>query len=540
MTSTRIFICHNLDLAEEAQLEVQILNHLCQKLQRANADVVIYPGLASAEDFLSFFYQKLPTCQWFLLFQTESAVQSFDVRSAVIVAKMRVEQKQMQGILRFIALPDELSDLPAAWLTIPALGGTWVYQQALEKLLLVLSLGHEAKAQKKSPVHSAPLTPRPMLGEAPAASSVQRSLKELSLAPSPQPVADLKIAPGPVLPVDEYTRINSSADTLLVMPMHEYDRPAKPPSRRAKRHLWFSALLVSILIMGIFLFTVVLPLRASKTHISGTPLVAATVTAVVPGTIPPTEATAPALSTSSTQGGTAIVIAAGTASAAATGTTTARGTATAQGTVSAEGTATAVAQATASTPQGLYAATTKKAPDMTDALAGPSSLKWDLLAYGGGGGCSYTGGTYRAAMAQSGFFATCMAEASSYRNFLYQVSMTMLSGSTSSKDGGGLIFRGATGTAYRLRIGINGSYDLVTPAKTLATGTSTAIKTGVGQTNLVAVAASGNTIDIYVNGQLLATLTDTTSSVGQIGLMAVDFSTTGVNVSYRNAQIWLL
>ena len=93
MSSMRIFICHDLDLTKETQLEVQILRQLCQKLQEGHAEVVLYPGRASDEGFLAFFYQRLSTCQWFILFQTESAIHSFGVQSAVRIAKMQAEQK---------------------------------------------------------------------------------------------------------------------------------------------------------------------------------------------------------------------------------------------------------------------------------------------------------------------------------------------------------------------------------------------------------------------------------------------------------------
>ena len=62
----------------------------------------------------------------------------------------------------------------------------------------------------------------------------------------------------------------------------------------------------------------------------------------------------------------------------------------------------------------------------------------------------------------------------------------------------------------------------------------------MGQTNLMAIAAHGSTIDIYVNKMLVATLTNTTFSVGRIGVMGVDFSSVPVNVAFSNAQIWLI
>lgn len=538
MSSTRIFVCHDLDLTEETQLEVQILRQLRQKLQEIHAEVILYPGRASDEGFLAFFYQQLSTCQWFILFQTESAVHSFGVRSAVSIAKMRVEQKQMRAILRFIALPGEVPELPPAWSALPTFGATIDYPRALEKLLLTISLNQEAEAQT-DPVTSPPVALLEVAEGASVAPYDWRAVYDQPLIAPPPPVADLETAPIPAIPAQrqnpvilpdpllpasvqpslEQTQVNPPAAVLNSASMSAIDRPVKLPRRLSRGQMWLSAGLASALLLGVLLFTVVLPLRAPGTHQPGAPL--ASSSAATPGAWPTTNRTA-------------------TAGAQASATASTRGTATAQAsaTASAQGTASALSTATASTPQGLYVITTSKAPNVLDPLNGPSSLKWDVINYSGGGSCGYSGGSYHATMPQSGFFATCMAEASNYSNFLYQVHMTITGGSGS--DGGGMVFRSAGNTAYRLHIGIDGSYDLVTPAKTLASGTSAAIKSGLNQTNLVAVAAHGNAIDIYINGTLLIALTDTTSSAGKIGLMGVDFSATAVKVAYSDAQIWLL
>lgn len=546
MNSTRIFVCHDLDLTDEARLEVQVLHRLRQKLQERHAEVVLYPGRASDRGFLTFFYQQLSTCQWFILFQTESAVHSLGVQSAVSIAKMQAEQKRIQAILRFIALPDEAPALPPGWSDLLTFGATVDYPRALEKLLLTISLGQETEPQT-DPITSPPVA----LLEAAESASVspydRRAAYEQPLIAPPPPVADLVTGPLPALPTYrqdqallpdplspafalsslEQTPIDSPATVLNSAPISAIDRPAKLPRRLSKGQMWLSAGLAFALLVGMLLFTVVLPLRASSTHQPGTPL--ASSSAAAPSPWPTANRTATAGAQAA-----ATVSAQGTASAQASATASAQATVSAQGTASALSTATAIA----STPQGLYMLTTRRTPNVFDPLSGSSSLKWDTLNYSGGGGCSYSGGSYHATMPQSGFFATCMAEASNYGDFLYQVHMIITGGS--GNDGGGLIFRSAGSTAYRLHIGLDGSYDLVTPAKTLASGTSTAIKTGLNKTNLVAVAAHGSTIDIYVNGVLIINLTDTTSRAGQIGLMGVDFSSTAVKVAYTNAQIWLL
>jgi serine/threonine protein kinase len=176
-------------------------------------------------------------------------------------------------------------------------------------------------------------------------------------------------------------------------------------------------------------------------------------------------------------------------------------------------------------------------PTLNDPLTGQDANQWDVLTFAGGGGCSFTNGAYQASMPQIGHFASCMARATNFSNFAYQVQMTILSGT--STDGGGLIFRSNANEQYRFRVGADGSYDLVDPAQTLASGSSTAIKTGLNQTNVLKVVARGGNISLYVNGQFIVRVNDSSSSSGQIGVMAVGF-TDPTNVAFSNAEVWQL
>ncbi|HEY7418318.1 MAG TPA: hypothetical protein VH593_24265, partial [Ktedonobacteraceae bacterium] len=504
MVATRIFICHDLDLQEETRLEVQIFKQMCQRLRSVQAEVVLYTGHASDDGFLTFFYQQILACQWFLLFQTESAARVSSIQSAVSIAKTRVDQKQMQGILRFIAPPSEAREQPPLWSTLPTFGPTPDYQRALEELLLALplSLGQEAPVKADSSA-SPPVAILEATEEASATPYNQLSFYD------PPPVA---VPPPPVV-VPPPSAVNFTASApFSARSLYEQtqgsqpvaalrnsaskstsDRPVKlspvrvslPPVRVSKKQIVLSTVIAAVLILTGLMFTMVLPLYAS-----GAPSSAGSPTSVStkPGIGHTTNTTTPG--------------------AQASATANAQAAANAQATANAQAAANAQATAFASTPQGLYVVTTGNAPNVADSLAGQSGLGWDVFTYSGGGGCGYTGGAYHATMPQSGAFASCMAETTNYSNFLYQVSMTVLSGSQA--DGGGLIFRTAGNVQYRLHIGIDGSYDLVTPAQSLVSSTSSAIKTGVGQTNLVAIAAYGGTINIYINGTLIDTLTDTT------------------------------
>jgi hypothetical protein len=173
---------------------------------------------------------------------------------------------------------------------------------------------------------------------------------------------------------------------------------------------------------------------------------------------------------------------------------------------------------------------------LNDALTGQDANQWDVFTYAGNaGGCGFNNGAYHATITNAGSFAICTAHATNFANFTYQVQMTILSGITG--DGGGLVFRSSNGSAYRFRVGVDGSYDLVDQVKALASGSSPAINTGVNQTNVLKVVAKGSSISIYVNNQLIANVHDSLSSSGVIGMMAVDF-TNPTDVAFNNAKVW--
>ena len=168
---------------------------------------------------------------------------------------------------------------------------------------------------------------------------------------------------------------------------------------------------------------------------------------------------------------------------------------------------------------------------LNDSLSTQSANNWAVNS----GGCAFANGAYHATATQAGTFSVCMAQATNFFNFTYQVNMTILSGTAG--DGGGLIFRSASGKAYRLHVGSDGSFDLVDEAKSLASGNSAAIKTGLNQTNVLKVKAHGTSISLYINNVLLAKVEDSFSSSGAIGVLAVDFSQP-TDVAFSNAQVW--
>ncbi len=70
-------------------------------------------------------------------------------------------------------------------------------------------------------------------------------------------------------------------------------------------------------------------------------------------------------------------------------------------------------------------------------------------------------------------------------------------------------------------------------------GTSLAIKTGLNQSNIIAVVASGSDLDLYVNHQHIAYVSNSTFSQGQLGVCAEDAGNP-TKVVYENAAVWTL
>src|SRR5207249_2537573 len=138
-----------------------------------------------------------------------------------------------------------------------------------------------------------------------------------------------------------------------------------------------------------------------------------------------------------------------------------------------------------------------------------------------------------------GYLAPCFAQATNFSNFTYQVQMTIVKG-----DQGGIAFRAdaSKGKFYYFHININGTFILETYSNynsiaILKQGSSPAIKTGLNQTNLIAVVAKGNSLVLYVNKQPITSVNDGTYSNGQIGVIAESIENT-TEVTFSNAQVW--
>ena len=213
------------------------------------------------------------------------------------------------------------------------------------------------------------------------------------------------------------------------------------------------------------------------------------------------------------------------------------------------GLATTAANETATTTalQNVYNNATSGTPTLDDPLRDNSKgYSWSQGANSSGGNCAFAGGVYHVSQSNTNYFQYCDTSSSStdFSNFVFEVQMKIIKG-----DAGGIIFRAdvISNNVYVFVVGQDGSYQLFRCAgntcnNPLTSSTSSAIKQGLNQTNLIAVLAQGSTIRLYVNHQLIDSVDDSTYSSGQIGVIALPFSSNGhpTEAVYSNARVWTL
>jgi serine/threonine protein kinase len=205
-------------------------------------------------------------------------------------------------------------------------------------------------------------------------------------------------------------------------------------------------------------------------------------------------------------------------------------------TVIAQTTATAVsATATFVAGQNPYPPNTGTLA-LDDPLSSPATSQWSESFFQNIS-CKFQGGSYHIQEPNQGSFVFCTAKPI-FSNFAFQVQMTIIQG-----DEGGIAFRSSQSSFYIFRLNANGAYNLELysggPAKVLSNGSSSAMKTGLNQANLVAVVAQGNTFDLYVNMQHVVSVKDSSATDGRIGLAAVS-NANFTEVTYSNAKVWTL
>jgi flagellar basal body-associated protein FliL len=191
--------------------------------------------------------------------------------------------------------------------------------------------------------------------------------------------------------------------------------------------------------------------------------------------------------------------------------------------------------------QKMYTAVTTNIPLFYDPLTRQDANYWNVGTWHQGDSCSFNDGAYHIISIEQEYYSWCIAEAPVFSNFVYQVRMKILRG-----DGGGLVFRAhdKSGDYYYFGIGQTGAYNLYRfsskeDRQELQSGSSSSIKTGLNQVNLLSIVARGAQIAVFVNKQPIAEINDSTYQKGQIGLAADEDNNT-TDVAYTNAQVWTL
>ncbi len=156
-----------------------------------------------------------------------------------------------------------------------------------------------------------------------------------------------------------------------------------------------------------------------------------------------------------------------------------------------------------------------------------------------GTSCTFKNDGYHIVEKNANRFYYCISSSTNFSDFAFQVQMTFVSGKF-----GGIIFRSQGKQHYYFSIGLNQTYNLQmfvddtgATSRNLARGSTTAIDSNPRQTNLLAVVARGNNIDLYVNNQYITSVQDSSYSNGQIGLVAQD-ETEPAEVIFSNAKVW--
>jgi hypothetical protein len=165
---------------------------------------------------------------------------------------------------------------------------------------------------------------------------------------------------------------------------------------------------------------------------------------------------------------------------------------------------------------------------LIDPLSSNSNNAWNT-----GNSCQFTNGSYIVS-AQIGISNACYTSGT-FSNFAYEVQMTIDQGGC-----GGLVFRSSpsAGKLYLFRVCQDGTSDLyVNRSDSQLPLSSTTTSLVINQSNTIAVVTDGSNISLYVNNQLIAHISDSTYTSGQVGVIA-DATDADTQVSYNNARLW--
>jgi serine/threonine protein kinase len=205
-------------------------------------------------------------------------------------------------------------------------------------------------------------------------------------------------------------------------------------------------------------------------------------------------------------------------------------------------TATVLAQqnATATVVASATAIATSHYPPFTT-VALDDSLTSSSSSWSSSASCQFSSTGYQISVQQASTFQYCL-NSGQFGEMAYQVTTSITQG-----DCAGLVFRYIDNNNFLFfKVCQNGQYNLGdyvnNNEKDIGFHANSAIKQGVNQQNVIAVTVQGDTINLYVNGKNIdsvttSILTSRTFSKGEIGLLADDISNP-TSVIYSKALLW--
>lgn len=172
-------------------------------------------------------------------------------------------------------------------------------------------------------------------------------------------------------------------------------------------------------------------------------------------------------------------------------------------------------------------------------------LNWQEGWNENGASCQFKRGAYYSTQPLAGYFHACLAQATAFHNFTYEVEAFLYRG-----DYLGIIFRATSSLDskyYLFRIHSDGTYMLKRyidrvddHAILLDSGTTEWFHKGRGQANTLAVVAVEQNITLYVNQQQVTSIIDGAYPDGQIGVLAGNEGHPPAEAAFQNVKVWSL
>lgn len=159
------------------------------------------------------------------------------------------------------------------------------------------------------------------------------------------------------------------------------------------------------------------------------------------------------------------------------------------------------------------------------------------------GSCTFTGEGYQVQSQKGGYFYPCTAGNTDFSNFVFEVQLKIVQG-----DCGAVLFRvdSSITNFYFYRVCQDGTTALFmyinnNGSTLISSHASSAVHTGLNQTNLVAIAARGSSFVMYINHQQTDSASDSTYSHGEISLVVDGYPHNHpTEAIYSNAKLWTL